>query len=126
MRRGRWTVVLNGEIYNYRELRAELIEQHSAEFATEGDCEVLAAAFHQWGPAALPRLRGMFGCALWDRKTRTLHAARDRFGIKPLCHLLTAEGLYLASEKKALLPLDQIRARRTDGVLDIDNENRCH
>ncbi|GIE74657.1 putative asparagine synthetase AsnB [Actinoplanes philippinensis] len=79
----RWTVVFNGEIYNYRELRTELIQQHNAVFATEGDSEVLAAAFHYWG---------------------TLHAARDAFGIKPLYMLETADGLYLGSERKALDP----------------------
>jgi asparagine synthase (glutamine-hydrolysing) len=101
---GRWTLVFNGEIYNYRELRADLIREHGATFATEGDSEVLAAAYHHWGPAALPRLRGMFAFAIWDRRTGTLHAARDPFGIKPLYLLHTDDGLFLASEKKALLP----------------------
>ncbi len=107
---GRWTVTMNGDIYNYRELRAELIREHGAAFTTDGDTEVLAAAFHQWGPAALPRLRGMFACVLWDRRTRTMHAARDMFGIKPLHYLLDADGLRLASEKKALLPYLSDRA----------------
>ncbi|MEU7867084.1 asparagine synthase (glutamine-hydrolyzing) [Dactylosporangium sp. NPDC049140] len=101
---GRWTVVFNGELYNYRELRAALIARHGATFATEGEAEVLAAAFHHWGPSAVRRLRGMFAAVLWDAQTRTLHAIRDPFGIKPLYHLRTPDGLYLASEKKALLP----------------------
>ncbi|MFC4071353.1 asparagine synthase (glutamine-hydrolyzing) [Actinoplanes subglobosus] len=100
----RWTVVFNGEIYNYRELRAELIREHNAAFATEGDSEVLAAAFHYWGEAALPRLRGMFAFVAYDHRTGTLHAARDAFGIKPLYMLETADGLYLGSERKALDP----------------------
>ena len=100
---GRWTVVFNGEIYNYRELRADLIREHRATFATHGDSEVLAAAFHYWGAAALPRLRGMFAFVAYDHWTGTLHAARDPFGIKPLYVLETADGLFLASERKALL-----------------------
>ncbi|WP_127502454.1 asparagine synthase (glutamine-hydrolyzing) [Actinoplanes solisilvae] len=100
----RWTVVFNGEIYNYRELRSELIRDHGATFATDGDSEVLAAAFHFWGPAALPRLRGMFAFAAYDQWTGTLHAARDQFGIKPMYILETVDGLFLASERKALLP----------------------
>ncbi|HWS33544.1 MAG TPA: asparagine synthase (glutamine-hydrolyzing) [Actinoplanes sp.] len=100
----RWTVVFNGEIYNYRELRSDLIREHGAAFATDGDSEVLAAAFHYWGEAALPRLRGMFAFVAYDHRTGTLHAARDAFGIKPLYVLETADGLHLASERKALDP----------------------
>lgn len=69
-----------------------------------GEAEVIAAAYHHWGPAAVRRLRGMFAVVLWDRETGTLHAARDPFGVKPLYHLRTADGLFLASESKALLP----------------------
>jgi len=99
---GRWTLCFNGEIYNYRELRAELRQEHGAVFVTDGDTEVLAAAFHHWGPEAVHRLRGMFAYVLWDRDRRVLHAARDPFGIKPLYYRRTATGLWLASEKKAL------------------------
>ncbi|MET7420265.1 asparagine synthase (glutamine-hydrolyzing) [Dactylosporangium sp. NPDC005555] len=101
---GAWTVVFNGEVYNFLQLRAELIRDHAAVFATEGEAEVLAAAFHHWGPSAVRRLRGMFAIVALDRASGTVHAFRDPFGIKPLYHLSTSEGLYLASEKKALLP----------------------
>lgn len=113
----RWTVVFNGEIYNYRELRAELIGAGAA-FATSGDSEVLAAAFHFWGTAALPRLRGMFAFVAYDHVTGTLHAARDAFGIKPLYLLDTGTGLFLASERKALLPYggDPAAALDTDAL----------
>jgi asparagine synthase (glutamine-hydrolysing) len=108
----RWTVVFNGEIYNYRELRAELL-QAGASFATSGDTEVLAAAFHYWGAAALPRLRGMFAFVAYDHWTGTLHAARDPFGIKPLYILETNDGVLLASERKALREF-------SGGALDTD------
>ena len=113
---GRWTVVFNGEIYNYGELRADLIREFGATFATHGDTEVLAAAVHYWGDAALPRLRGMFAFAAYDHRTGTLHAARDPFGIKPLYVLETADGVFLASERKALQPF----APDTAATLDTD------
>jgi asparagine synthase (glutamine-hydrolysing) len=113
---GRWTVVFNGEIYNYRELRADLVRGHDAQFVTAGDTEVLAAAFHYWGVAALPRLRGMFAFVAYDHWTGTLHAARDAFGIKPLYVLETTDGLFLASERKALLPF----AGDAGAALDTD------
>ena len=100
---GRWTLVFNGEIYNFEALREELIRVHGAEFATGGDSEVVAAAYHYWGDAALDRFRGMFAFALWDEATETVHAARDQFGIKPLYYLPTPEGLWLSSEKPPLL-----------------------
>ncbi|GAA1641260.1 asparagine synthase (glutamine-hydrolyzing) [Catellatospora bangladeshensis] len=99
---GRWDLCFNGEVYNYRELREELAREFGAVFATAGDAEVLAAAFHHWGPGAVRRLRGMFAYALWDRQERRLHAGRDPFGIKPLHYAVTPAGLWLASERKSL------------------------
>jgi asparagine synthase (glutamine-hydrolysing) len=99
----RWTLVCNGEIYNYRELRRELAEQHGCTFATEGDAEVLAAALDTWGPSGLHRLRGMFSFVAWDDVEKVLHAGRDPFGIKPLFYAHSDAGLWIASEKKALM-----------------------
>ncbi|WP_213455126.1 asparagine synthase (glutamine-hydrolyzing) [Rhizomonospora bruguierae] len=98
----RWALCFNGELYNYRELRDELRREHGARFATNGDAEVVAAAYHYWGPEAVHRFRGMFAYALWDRTDGVLYAARDPFGIKPLYYLPTPDGLWLASEKKSL------------------------
>ncbi len=102
---GRYLLTFNGEIYNYIELRRELVETFGAEFATQGDGEVIVAGYHYWGEAVLNRLRGMFAFVLWDSEQRRVFAARDPYGIKPLHYLRTADGLYFASEKKALLAL---------------------
>src|SRR5436189_1568276 len=77
-----WTV-FNGEIYNFRELRQELTEA-GHRFYTASDTEVIVHAYEEWGTAAMSRLRGMFGLAIWDRRSRTLLIARDRVGIQPL------------------------------------------
>jgi asparagine synthase (glutamine-hydrolysing) len=96
-------VVANGEIYNFREIQREL-EQRGHRFRSRNsDIEVLVHAYEQWGEEFLPRLRGMFALAIWDGRTRTLIAARDRAGEKPLYWTITAQGLRLASEVKALL-----------------------
>src|SRR3712207_5544360 len=78
--------------------------RQGAELATEGDTEVIVAAYHHWGPDSVRRLRGMFAFVIWDRQERVAFGARDPFGIKPLFHLVTTHGLFFASEKKALLP----------------------
>jgi asparagine synthase (glutamine-hydrolysing) len=96
-----WTV-FNGEIYNFRELRREL-ELLGHGFATASDTEVIVHAYEQWGTEAISRLRGMFGLAIWDGRTRTLVLARDRMGIKPLHYAESGGRLYFASEIKSLL-----------------------
>jgi asparagine synthase (glutamine-hydrolysing) len=88
---GRYALTFNGEIYNYRELRDELVGRgHS--FHTDCDTEVLLVAFIEWGEACLPRLNGMFAFGVWDSVTRTLTLARDRLGIKPLYYAHVPEG----------------------------------
>jgi asparagine synthase (glutamine-hydrolysing) len=105
-------LVANGEIYNFPTIREEL-EAHGHSFRSRSDIEVLVHAYEQWGPDFLPRLRGMFALALWDANTRTLLAARDRAGEKPLYWTLTPRGLLLASEVKALLVRQEV-ARELD------------
>lgn len=100
----RYLLTFNGEIYNYVELREELTRVHGVEFATQGDAEVVVAGYHVWGEAVLDRLRGMYAFVIWDREFHRAFGARDPFGIKPMHYLETADGLFLASEKKALLP----------------------
>lgn len=96
-------VVFNGEIYNYRALTAELTALGHT-LATRTDTEVLLHGWEQWGRELLPRLRGMFAFALWDRRAGVLFCARDMFGIKPLYYCRCADGtLLFASEIKAFL-----------------------
>jgi asparagine synthase (glutamine-hydrolysing) len=102
---GRYTIVFNGEIYNYLELRDELAKRHGAVFATDGDTEAVVAAYHHWGPAAVSRLRGMFAFLIWDAQERVLFGARDPFGIKPLFLATGPAGVAFGSEKKSLLEL---------------------
>ncbi len=99
---GRAMLVFNGEIYNFRELREEL-RAHGAEFHTDGDSEVILAAWQRWGPGCLPRLHGMFAFAIYDLGQRTLFLARDRLGVKPLFYAPLSDGsLAFASELKGL------------------------
>jgi len=100
---GRTVLVFNGEIYNFRELRAEL-KAFGAEFRTDGDSEVILAAWQRWGPECLPRLSGMFAFAIYDLNARSLFLARDRLGVKPLHYAVLSDGsLAFASELKGLL-----------------------
>ena len=100
---GRFTIVFNGAIYNYRELQPGL-RAGGWHFSTDCDTEVLLAAYAREGPACLARLRGMFAFAIWDEREQTLFAARDALGIKPLYYArLPGQGLAFASELNALL-----------------------
>ena len=96
------TLVYNGELYNYKELRAELTSR-GVSFVTASDTEVVLEAWRYWGPASLSRFRGMFAFALADEKTGELFMARDPLGIKPLFYLQRREGVLFASELKALV-----------------------
>ncbi|PID96380.1 MAG: asparagine synthase (glutamine-hydrolyzing) [Actinomycetales bacterium] len=97
-----YALVFNGEIYNYEELRARLVDM-GVTFLTHSDTEVLLEAWRAWGPAALPRLRGMFAFALHEKSTGDLVLARDPLGIKPLYVLPRGDGVLFASELKALV-----------------------
>lgn len=101
----RYTILFNGEIYNYLELRAELIEHYGATLHTDGDTEVIVAAYHHFGPDMVARLRGMFAFLIWDSHRGVVFGARDPFGIKPLFYAIGPGGVAFASEKKSLLRL---------------------
>ncbi|MBT6716693.1 MAG: asparagine synthase (glutamine-hydrolyzing), partial [Nitrospina sp.] len=100
---GKYCVVFNGEIYNFKALRHEL-ETTGARFKTQSDTEVLLEAYKKWGHKCLDRFNGMFAFALWDGPQQQLFLARDRLGKKPLFYyMLPQGGLVFASELKALL-----------------------
>ncbi len=115
------TIVFNGEIYNFRELRAEL-EGAGATFRSRSDTEVILHAYARWGDGAITRLRGMFGLAIWDAASRTVLLARDRLGIKPLyvCTVRrpgASDALLFASELRALLATGVTQRRLHRGAL---------
>ena len=98
---GRYSIVFNGEIYNYLELKQELQSQYR--FTTSSDTEVLLAAFEIWGiEPMLPKLNGMFAIAIWDNQTETFWGVRDRFGVKPFYYLRQNEAFFFASEPTTL------------------------
>ena len=98
---GRYRIVFNGEIYNYRELRQELATR-GVVFRTQSDTEVILTLYATQGPRMLPRLRGMYALAIWDSEERSLFLARDPYGIKPLYYKVTNGTLRFASQVKAL------------------------
>lgn len=97
-----WTLVFNGEIYNYEQIRREL-QDAGVTFTTHSDTEVLLEAWRAWGPAGLQRLRGMFSFGLHDAETDSLVLARDPFGIKPMYVMARGDGVIFASELKAIV-----------------------
>ena len=106
-------VVFNGEIYNYLELKADLIKKNYS-FKTESDTEVILAAYEEWGPTCVERFNGEWAFALWDSKENLLFISRDRYGIKPLYYSLYKDKFYFSSEIKTFKSLFQI---------DIDYQN---
>ncbi len=110
-------VVTNGEIYNFEAVKRDLQALGHA-FHSRSDIEVIAHAYEEYGVGFLARLQGMFAIALWDSRTRTLIAARDRAGEKPLYYAQTPGGLVLGSEIKALLASGRIERRLNHAALD--------
>ncbi len=106
---GRYTIVFNGEIYNYIELRIQLLSYFT--FRTNSDTEVLLAAYRKWGYQCLDQLIGMFSFAIWDNVENVLFAARDRFGIKPFYYCEVNNSFLFASEIKALWSAGIVQVR---------------
>tara|TARA_A100000171_G_C2135957_1_gene150249 strand:- start:1653 stop:3539 length:1887 start_codon:yes stop_codon:yes gene_type:complete len=115
---GRFTIVYNGEVYNFNELRSEL-EAAGWVFRSNTDTEVVLNALAHWGPEAIRRFNGMFAFALWDEKEQKLLLARDRYGVKPLYFTKVGNKILFASEIKSFLaePAFQVKVNK-DSLLE--------
>jgi asparagine synthase (glutamine-hydrolysing) len=112
---GRFVIVYNGEIYNYRELRAEL--HGSADcWNSDSDTETILAAYAKWGTECLSKFHGMFAFALWDRDEQSLFVARDRIGVKPLYYRVVGQRICLASRPRALWTMDPAAPNEIDST----------
>ncbi len=100
-------ITFNGEIYNYRELRNELVSAGHV-FRSQTDTEVIIHAWEEWGESSVDRLRGIFAFAVWDERQRQLTIARDRLGVKPLYYRLHGSELAFASEPRAILAMPNV------------------
>ncbi|KZW98832.1 asparagine synthase [Pseudoalteromonas luteoviolacea] len=112
----RYIMSYNGEIYNFRELRADL-ERLGYTFRSQTDSEVLLNAFHAWGSDCLLKFNGMFSVAIWDRVEKQLFLARDRYGIKPLYYSQNEKGFFFGSEIKAILTHPDVKAEMNKEAL---------
>ncbi len=109
-------ITYNGEIYNFRELRADL-ESRGFRFTTQSDTEVILRAYEAFGEECVERLRGMFVFAIWDQRARKLFLARDRLGIKPLYYAIRGDEILFASEIKAILAAGTIQPTFNKAIL---------
>ncbi len=117
--RNTYTMVYNGELYNYRELREQLMSQ-GFEFRSESDTEVLLTSYIAWGVSCLEHLNGIFAFAIWDSSVQTLFMARDRLGVKPLFYSQRPHGLLFGSEMKAILAHPQMPHEiGADGLAEV-------
>lgn len=107
---GRYWIIYNGEVYNYRELRAEL-EDYGHVFRTLTDTEVILAAYHEWGDCCLQKFNGMFAFVIFDTSSNAVFIARDRFGVKPVYFFETDKGIAFASEIKQFTALGDFKAK---------------
>lgn len=115
---GSVSIVFNGEIYNYRELRAELLAR-GHRFQTHSDTEVIVHLYEEYGPGCVARLHGMFAFAIWDERNKTAFLARDRVGIKPFYYTVCDGELVFGSEIKALLKHPSVETRVDPQVVDL-------
>jgi asparagine synthase (glutamine-hydrolysing) len=119
-------IVFNGEIYNYLELRAELVEK-GHRFRTATDTEVLLKGYTEWGAQVLDRCNGMWAFAIWDPVRKRAFLARDRFGVKPLYYAIKNNRLLFASEPKALHALDvRLAEPEPSAVVELVMDSRSH
>lgn len=128
---GRYSIVFNGEIYNFQEIKNKICESQNPasqiQFKTQSDTEVLLAAYQIWGKECLDLLNGMFAFAIWDRHSKELFIARDRLGIKPLYYYQNETCVLFASEVRALLASEIVpRIASKDGIIDFLRYQTIH
>ena len=99
----RYVIVFNGEIFNYKQIKQQLIAEFACTFNTESDTEVLLSAYIHWGVDCLLKLNGFFACAIYDKQTHEIFVARDRLGVKPLLYYMDEDKFIFASEMKSVL-----------------------
>lgn len=99
----RYVIVYNGEIFNYKQIKEQLIAEFDCSFSTESDTEVLLSAYIHWGVACLQKLNGFFACAIYDKQTHEIFIARDRLGVKPLLYYMDEDKFIFSSEMKSVL-----------------------
>ncbi len=116
----RYTIIFNGEIYNYKEVKKEL-ELNNYKFKTSSDTEVILLAYDKWGKDCLKRFNGMFAFCIHDKKTNQLFLARDRFGIKPLYYYQNKDKFAFASEIKVIMPLIEKKEIDKEGLTQFFN-----
>lgn len=122
---GNLVIAFNGEIYNYKELKKILEKRY--EFKTEGDTEVVLAAFKRWGPACLNHFNGMFAISIWDKEKKELFLARDRMGIKPLYYYDNLEQFAFSSEVRSILELPFVEKKiNEDALVDYMRYGTVH
>ncbi len=110
-------ITFNGEIYNYQDLRRELVARGHV-MKTRSDTEVIVHLYEEYGPACVEKLRGMFAFAIWDEREKTLLLARDRMGIKPLYYALTSRSVVFGSEIKAILRDPEVDRQISPEMID--------
>jgi asparagine synthase (glutamine-hydrolysing) len=114
---GRYTIIFNGEIFNFSEIRKEIPEYP---FRTNSDTEVLLAAFVKWGPSCIARFKGFFAFAIWDKQEKNLFIFRDRLGVKPLYYYVDNEVFCFASEVRAVLASGLVTNVQLDKYATVD------
>lgn len=114
---GSLVLTFNGEIYNYRELKEELIAK-GHDFKTDADTEVLVHGYEEYGKALVKKLRGMYAFVIWDKLNERLFAARDMFGIKPFYYYRKSDGMIFASEIKAFLAHPDFEKKLSEKAMD--------
>ncbi len=128
---GRYSIVFNGEIYNFQEIKKKISASPNGsseiQFKTNSDTEVLLAAYQKWGKECLSLLNGMFAFAIWDKQAKELFVARDRLGIKPLYYYKNEKNVLFASEVRALMASGIVpRIASKEGIVDFLRYQTVH